>query len=232
MLRVAAVMAWLRRLFRRLQPGRRPHAQGTHAEPATQPAPTPHTVTLAAHRSGPPAAHTLDAACDRRWRDDRLRVRRRNQGLSAALASRLRRQGPAWAHAVVALDGPDDNPYNPHTVAAARSFTRWLLGDAPAVCKLERSAREGPGGLHLHLVVPAGTPAMSRTRWTHVTADGVIVRGRRCGLYEVQTAPDTWSGCCTTCTNPPTPAGRGSGRRGRCPRPTERPRTPCGRAWP
>lgn len=125
-----------------------------------------------------------------RWAHDALRRRPRDRIHSTALASRLLGLRRDWVHVVMLLDGPDANPYNPFTVDEVREFTQALLGSAPAVLKLERSARSADGGLHVHLVLPAQILDPQRTRWEFITVDGVIVRAQRCGFYAVGDGAD------------------------------------------
>lgn len=121
-----------------------------------------------------------------RYRDDPLRQRTaRSHCRSTTLMPRLLAAAPAWEHVVLLLDGPDDNPYNPHTTAAVRYLIRRCVGAEPAVVKVERSSRLAHGGLHVHLVVPCAVARKLPRRETYVTPDGVIVRTRLLGRHLV-----------------------------------------------
>lgn len=98
---------------------------------------------------------------------------------------RLLAAAPTWEHVVLLLDGPDDNPYNPHTTAAVRYLIRRCVGAEPAVVKVERSSRLARGGLHVHLVVPCAVAQKLQRRETFVTPDGVIIRTRLLGRHVV-----------------------------------------------
>ncbi len=116
---------------------------------------------------------------DRRFPDDRLRPRKRRSWVrSEAHVRRLLALGPSWQHVIMTIDGPDSNPYNPHTVAAIRDFVRQMFGNVPLIGKLERGGGVW-GRLHLHLMVPPGSSPTVGDCWEHVTPDGVLVRARR-----------------------------------------------------
>lgn len=119
------------------------------------------------------------APADRRYPDDRLRPRKRRSWVRGeAHVRRLLALGPSWQHVIMTIDGPDNNPYNPYTVAELRDFVRRVFTGVPLIAKAERG--EGVRGqLHLHLMVPPGSSPTLGDCWEHVTPDGVLVRARR-----------------------------------------------------
>lgn len=119
---------------------------------------------------------------------------RRRPGLarshSVHTGQRMWRLHQDWVHVIYLINGPDDNPYNPHTVTQVAGFCAQTFAGLPAVWSLERSARLTRGGLHVHAVVPAGAAILTTRTLPFQTPNGVTLQARRWKVIPVRPGLD------------------------------------------